>query len=134
MVLMGLNRIIVTSGRIRAQMGFRINARDTGRVATASEFDFRHDSVAGGWFGFGGGVQRTSVAYVSSTQKDTADELDVSANLTGEVDLKFKSETFPLERFADTGVIMQIQQATPNPAANTPVQAGGGERKGGDTG
>lgn len=121
MVLMGINRIVVTSGRIRAQMGFRIAARDTGRVATAQEFDFRHDSAAAGWFGAGGAATRTSVAYVSSTKKDSSDELDVNANLTGEVDLKFKSETFPLERFADTGAIMQIQQATANPSANTPV-------------
>lgn len=133
MVLMGINRIVVTSGRIRAQMGFRIAARDKGQVATASEFDFRHDTVAAGWFGFGGGASRTSVAYVSSTKKDSSDELDVSANLSGEVDLKFKSETFPLERFADTGAIMQIQQATANPSANSPVtgNAAGEQRQGG---
>jgi hypothetical protein len=132
MVLMGINRIVVTSGRIRAQMGFRIAARDRGRVATASEFDFSHDSVAGGWFGFGGAAHRTSVAYVSSTKKDSSDELDVNADLTGEVDLKFRSETFPLERFADTGAIMQIQQATANPSANTPVTGNtAGEGRGG---
>jgi hypothetical protein len=133
MVLMGINRIVVTSGRIRAQMGFRIAARDAGRVATAQEFDFRHDSAAAGWFGAGGAAHRTSVAYVSSTKKDSADELDVNASLTGELDLKFKSETFPLERFADTGAIMQIQQATANPAANTPVTgnvAGEGQPQG----
>jgi hypothetical protein len=131
MLLMGLNRVIVTSGRIRAQMGFRINARDTARAATASEFDFKHDTVAGGWFGVGGAAHRTSVAYVSSTQKDSDDELEVGASLTGEVDLKFKSDVFPLERFADTGVIMQIQQATPNPAANTPVTGGREQKRGG---
>ena len=48
-------------------------------------------------------------------------EIDVQADLTGEVDLQFKSDYFPLERFATTGVIAQIQQNTPNPGANKPV-------------
>ena len=36
------------------------------------------------------------------------------------MDLKFKSETFPLERFADMNAITQIQGNTANPAANSP--------------
>src|SRR5262249_18687838 len=34
MMLMGINRIVVTSGRIRAQMGFRIDAKDHARAQT----------------------------------------------------------------------------------------------------
>jgi hypothetical protein len=120
MVLMGINRIVVTSGRIYAKMGFEIDTSDTGAAEHASQFDFSHDSVAGGSFlGFGASA-RTSVAYVSSTKKNSSDSIDVHADLTGEVDLKFKSETFPLERFADMGAIGQIQSNTANPAANSP--------------
>jgi hypothetical protein len=120
MVLMGINRIVVTSGRIYAKMGFQIDASDTGTASTASQFDFKHEANAGGSFlGFGADV-KTSVAYVSSQKRDSSDAINVEADLTGEVDLKFKSETFPLERFADMNAITQIQGNTANPAANTP--------------
>jgi hypothetical protein len=118
---MGINRIVVTQGRIYARMGFQIDTSDTGEAESASQFDFKHTSAATGWFGFGGAAAVTSVAYVSSTKKNSSDAINVEADLTGEVDLKFKSETFPLERFADMGVISQIQGNTANPAANTPT-------------
>ena len=123
MVLMGINRIVVTSGRIKAAMGFRIDATDRGRAESASQFDFKNETSARyGWFLSPVKVtSKTTVAYVSSSQINSESEIDVNANLTGEVDLKFKSETFPLERFADSGVISNIQDNTVNPAANKPI-------------
>jgi hypothetical protein len=136
MVLMGINRIVVTSGRIRAQMGFRISARDYGKDQSASQFDWKNETVAsagGGLLGgiFGGPSVKTknTVAYVSSSKKESEDELDVNANLTGEVDLKFKSDYFPMERFANPELMAMIQGHTPNPAANKPVTGAGGENK-----
>jgi hypothetical protein len=120
MVLMGINRIVVTSGRIYARMGFFIDASDVAHAESASQFDVSHSSTAGAGFLGGGFVSKTSVAYVSSQKKDSTDSINVQADLTGEVDLKFKSETFPLERFADMGAIQQIQGNTANPAANSP--------------
>ncbi len=130
MVLMGINRIVVTSGRIRATMGFRIDTSDTAHVQTASEFDEKNETSTG----FGGGVAswlggasaefKNTLTYVSSTKKDSADELDVHADLTGEVDLKFKSDYFPMERFANPNMIALIQGNTPNPAANAPASQG----------
>jgi hypothetical protein len=123
MVLMGINRIVVTSGRIKAAMGFRIDTTDRGRAESASQFDFRHESKARySWFLSPVKVEtKTTVAYVSSSKKDSESEINVEADLTGEVDLKFKSETFPLERFADAGVIGTIQSNTPVPGANKPI-------------
>ena len=118
MVLMGINRIVVTSGRVKAKLDFHIDARDTGEAESASQFDFKHDSMAAGWFGFGGAAQRTSVAYVQTAKQVASDEINVDVDLSGELDLKFESETFDLNRFADMGTIGQIQAGTPNPAAN----------------
>jgi hypothetical protein len=101
-------------------MGFYIDASDTGAASSASQFDYRRDTIAGGHFLTFGAATKTSVAYVSSQKKDSTDAINVQADLTGEVDLKFKSETFPLERFADMNAIQQIQGNTANPAANTP--------------
>jgi hypothetical protein len=123
MVLMGINRIVITSGRIAAKMGFHIDASDTATAGTASQFDASHESMAGGSFLGFGATAKTSVAYVSSQKKDSTAAINVEADLTGEVDLKFKSETFPLERFADMQAINQIQGNTANPAANSPLSA-----------
>ena len=123
---MGINRIVVTSGRVRAKMGFHIDASDTGRAETASQFDFQHDND--------GGAAGSASAAASQTHQRRLRQLEPEAergrdqrerDLTGEVDLKFKSETFPLERFADTGAIIQIQGNTPNPTANKPVTGSG---------
>jgi hypothetical protein len=130
MVLMGINRIVVTSGRVRAQMGFRISATDTGQAHTASEFDAKNEtrlSYGGGlasWLGGPSGETRNTLTYVSSTKKDSSDELDVTANLTGEVDLHFKSDYFPMERFANPALMAMIQGNTANPSANAPVAQG----------
>jgi hypothetical protein len=123
MVLMGMNRIVITRGRIKAGMGFRIDTTDRSRSEFASNFETKSEMKARyGWFLSPVSASvKSSVAYVSSSKKNSESEIDVSADLTGEVDLQFRSDFFPLERFADTGVIAQIQQNTPNPAANKPV-------------
>jgi hypothetical protein len=132
MVLMGLNRIVVTSGTIKAKMGFHLQAKDTGAAESASQFDLKHENEAsaGGGLGalFGGPSfkQRTSVAYVSTQKKGSTDEIKLDTDLTAEVDLKFKSDYFPLERFAKTGVIAQIQDKTANPIANAPASQNAG--------
>ena len=131
MMLMGINRIVITNGRINAKMGFRIDTKDTGTAQTASDFDFKNETSSGsaGFMGGFGGIAggyahtRNTVAYVSSTKKDSSDEIDLHADLTGEVDLKFKSDYFPMERFAKPEMIALIQGHTPNPAANAPVAA-----------
>lgn len=127
MVLMGINRIVITSGQIKATMAFHLEARDAATAERAEDFDFRHSnefSAGGGLGGLFGGPKfksRTSVAYVSSTKRNSTDEVSLSTDLTAQVDLKFKSDYFPLERFAKTGVIAQIQQNTANPTANVPA-------------
>jgi hypothetical protein len=133
MMLMGINRIVITSGRIYARMGFQINAQDLGQAESASQFDARHESTVhfgGGiasFLGGPGGEATTSVAYVSSKKANSSDAIDVHADLTGEVDLKFKSDYFPMERFAKPELMSLIMGNTPNPVANTPVNSHGGE-------
>ena len=52
MMLMGINRIVITSGRIYARMGFQINAQDLAQAESASQFDAKHESTVH----FGGGI------------------------------------------------------------------------------
>jgi hypothetical protein len=123
MVLMGINRIVVTSGRVRAKLDFHIDSSDSGTAESASQFDVAHESSgSAGWFGFGNISHKTSVAYVQTARQVAKDDINVDVDLSGELDLKFKSETMPLERFADAAGIGQIQAGTANPGAN-PVAA-----------
>src|SRR5262249_23197872 len=112
LVLMGINRIVVTGGKIRASMLFHIDASDRLRQEHATDMDFR--SAASGSFGFGPWSVSASVsfAYVTSNRSTSESDLNVSADLTGEVEIHFKSDYFPLQRFAPPGTISQIQGHT----------------------
>src|SRR5262249_6871471 len=44
LVLMGMNRIIVTGGKIRATMGFHIDTSDRAHAESATNFDLRHSA------------------------------------------------------------------------------------------
>jgi hypothetical protein len=130
MVLMGINRIVVTNGRIKASMMFHIDAKDHGTAATASQFDIANEtkakmSVGGGlasWLGGPSGEMETknTVSYVSTASKNSEDDLNVKADLNGEVEIKFKSDYFPMEKFANPQLMSMIQGNTMNPAANAP--------------
>jgi hypothetical protein len=136
MVLLGMNRIVVTGGKIRATMGFHIDATDRAHQEHATDFDFR--AAAAGSFGFGpwSVSASTSVSYVNSTRANSDSELNVQTDLTGEVEIHFKSDYFPLERFANAGAISRIQGNTPVPEANTPPvnPVGDAPAAGGDVG
>jgi hypothetical protein len=120
LVLMGMNRIVVTGGKIRATMQFHIDTSDRAREERATDFDFR--TAASGQFGMGwwSASASMSVAYVSSVRSESEAEMNVDANLTGEVEIHFKSDYFPLNRFAPNSTIAQIQAHTAVPEENTP--------------
>jgi hypothetical protein len=124
LVLMGINRIVVTGGKIRATMLFHIDASDRMRQEHATDLDFR--AAASGSYGFGPWQASASVSfsYVSSDRSTSESDLNVSADLTGEVEIHFKSDYFPLERFAPSGTVSQIRANTAVPDANTPNMGG----------
>jgi hypothetical protein len=118
MVLMGMNRIVVTHGKIRATLGFHIDTSDKLQEEHASDLDVR--VAASGSFGFGPWSVSTSVAYVTSSREKSETEMNVAADLTSEVELNFKSDYFPLTRFADSRYIDKIKNNTAVPEANEP--------------
>jgi hypothetical protein len=122
LVLMGVNRIVVTGGKIRATMGFHIDTTDRLHEEHASDFDFR--TATAGSFGYGpwSVSASLSVSYVTSTRQQSDSEINVDTDLTGEVELHFKSDYFPVERFANSGVLGTIQNNTAVPEANRPPQ------------
>jgi len=144
MVLLGINRIVVTNGQINAKVVFDMRADDkAARAAKASlhderrkdELHARHDFTAAPW-GINAGVDATAqshMATVESSIDDTSEsKAEVKAQLTGEVQLKFKSETFPLEKMVSSGglALLNARAEPPGgaarpaaPQAPTPGQA-----------
>ena len=143
MVMMGINRIIVTDGKINAKLRFNFSAQDAMQqmktavgyesfgqtTTTQSEYDhggttgersqtfadgkWETKTGAGNYFA-SGAYQTTSTPNIRVTnQEDTQinANLQAAAQLTGEVSLNFKSETFPLEKMIDTNQLMRLQAA-----------------------
>lgn len=121
MVILGINRIVVTDGAINAKVVFDFRASDTAqRSAGASLYDRdtsynRNTTVAGANFGWGGAasantnVQTHMTTVSSSVSEDSESKQEMKAKLTGEVRVNFKSDYFPMEKLASPGMIAAIQ-------------------------
>ncbi len=138
MVLLGINRIVVTNGQINAKVVFDMRADDSAKRRAEAEMHDEQKSAssagaaAAAWspWGAGGGYAHSSqshVATVSSAIDDTSESrAEVKAQLSGDVQLKFKSETFPLERMVSAGGLALLNaRATPPtpPAGAAPAPA-----------
>lgn len=126
MVILGINRIVVTDGAINAKVIFDLKANDqASRTARASLYDRqsssnRNTTVAGAHFGWGGAAsknvneQRHVTTVSSSVSEDSESKAQLKAKLTGEVRVNFKSDYFPMEKLATPGMLSTIQgNATP---------------------
>jgi hypothetical protein len=119
MVLMGINRVVVDDGEILAKLMFHIDASET----TALKFDQTKTTV-GNMAQTAGRSQFTAQGLmVNTTSLNAQSALNVRADLTGQVNVKFRSETFPLERFADSAAIQLINSnaKVPPPKPETPA-------------
>ena len=125
MVVLGINRIIVTDGEIKASVVFDVKAtesssshydRQTAYSDTETEAVQRARTSGGGWFSSGASSRtsqstRTTVSTANSNFKsDRAEEIEAKAKLTGSVTVKFRSETFPLERMASSLELGEVQK------------------------
>lgn len=128
MVLLGINRIVVTNGRINAKVVFDMRASDTAKRMAKAELQdtAKSESAAGGGFitpwGGGAGYSSTShVATVSSAVDDTSEsKAQVKAQLSGDVHVNFKSETFPLDKMMAPAQIDQLTSVA-NPGRGAPA-------------
>lgn len=128
MVLMGINRIVVTEGEIKATVTFDVTGTETAHREAiagsadsqthadyASQYQYQRQRGLWGNSGSGSGSSNTEVNTRISTA--TASETNVSdarleskAKLTGFVQVKFKSETFPLEKLANSTEMAAVQE------------------------
>jgi hypothetical protein len=115
MVLMGINRIVVDEGDIKAKLQFHIDASET----TNLRFD-QQKTTAGNIARGGSSPFTANGIMVNTTSLNAQSDINVRTDLTGEVRVKFRSETFPLERFADSAAIQLINQNAKVPQAAAP--------------
>jgi len=126
MVLLGINRIVVTDGLINAKVMFDFRASDQAqRRAKASLFDRESSrntntsaAAIGLPWGAAGTVNTNEQSHVttvqSSVDENSESKAELKAKLTGEVRVNFKSDYFPMEKLASPGMIASIQgNATP---------------------
>jgi hypothetical protein len=123
MVILGINRIVVTDGLIHAKVIFDMRASDqAGRVARASMYDRNQQtSTTSFGAGFSSWLSPVSASFSttntsdhvttvqSSVDETSESKAEVKANLTGEVRVNFKSDYFPMDKLANPQMIAAIQ-------------------------
>jgi len=157
MVLMGINRIVVTDGRISAKVMYDFQARDNFKSRySATRFDYdpnKYQTTSKSSYSTGKSEDDSSSSSDSTTDPDsqprdasyytkgayqysvqpvltlqsasqaTTDvQLQTKASLAGNVEVNFKSETFPLDKMADSFQIGRIQNAARPPGAQGGAQ------------
>lgn len=144
MVLLGINRIIVTNGRINAKVIFDIEASDVAaRQASAgltAESETQAGAAAAAWSPWGAGgayARHRSKTTVRSAIDDTSEsKAQMKAQLSGDVRVNFRSETLPPERMLDALQFDQLNylsQAVGQPPQQTGTTAQGGAAQTGGT-
>jgi hypothetical protein len=136
MVVLGINRIVVTDGLIHAKVVFDMRASDQAkRVNRASLYDKAEQASTSTFSaGFSSWLSPVSANYTdtessdhvttvqSSLDESSESKAQVKANLTGEVRVNFKSDYFPMEKLANPQMIAAIQ-GNAKPAETPPAQA-----------
>jgi hypothetical protein len=148
MVMMGVNRLVVTNGSIEASCLFKLDTRDTrtrNRTATSGgtwtdtthserggkgDYHWEGERKENDWIKSGkyagnqswyNGTTRDSSASFSVSTVDTnknEEEVKLHAELAGKVKLNFKSDYFPMERMI---VALQINAIREKAPAAAPV-------------
>ena len=132
-LLMGISRLVVEKGTIRASVEFKIKAAEQTKTQQEGNEDIQKQnrkSTSGGFNAgfFGRGVragyrkeriQRTSQISIAASQSQTS--TDLSATLKGSVEIQFKSDYFQLDNF--TQIFDLGEGQVPQGAATQPQQS-----------
>lgn len=129
-LLMGISRLVVEKGTIRASVEFKIRANEQARTQQQANENTRRTRKTGIRAGilFGGigrqKIKRTSQITIAASNSQTSS--DLSATLKGAVEIQFKSDYFKLDNFTqifDLGK-GQVPQGATTPATQLPATEG----------
>ena len=110
--MMGLNRIVVTDGSIKAGVKFDLNTETLQKEHYDLQTSFEYNSERKGKSskkGFWFIKPKTSSSYDNKLnittdtnfESDNERSQDMKVQMTGNVDLRFKSDYFPMEKMLD---------------------------------
>jgi hypothetical protein len=101
-MLMGVQRLVVEKGTIRAGLIFDITSKESFRAAK-SETSIKQtaSSSGGGFFGFFGGGSRERETKITVSSGKLITDTELKAKITGHVEVNFKSDYFRLDNFAN---------------------------------
>jgi hypothetical protein len=125
MVLMGINRIVVTDGKISASVVFQLDTTDLverSLEVTAEAFERKWRRKRPGFLGwFKPSVAReksySQFKVTTHQEEDSEAAAELKVKLKGNVDVNFRSETFPLERMTDILIVENIRSKAPGQGA-----------------
>jgi hypothetical protein len=121
MVMMGMQRIVIESGRISAAMRFHIDTRSTASDESGSKFNIENQaSVKANYWGVEMAMKNT-IGYVSTQKQQSTEEMNTDLDLNSSVELVFKTDYLPLDRMAGKGQVDRIKVNTINPDAEEKV-------------
>jgi hypothetical protein len=108
LVLMGINRLVVTDGDIEAKVLFQLDTQDSVKTNASQRQNFSdEDTKTSGssgflWFSPSTDETETTNFTVATTRSDaSADTVKLHTDLSGKVAIRFQSQTFPLDKVAD---------------------------------
>ena len=140
MVMMGVNRLVVTNGTIEASCMFELNTTDLvkrkmkqdrsadwhSQNKSESGYEGSYSRESSGFLGLGAKKKLNQSWYGSTTHEDSANfsvttsrtddseaKVQMHAKLAGKVNVQFKSDYFPMERMVDVMQIQAIRGKTP---------------------
>ncbi len=123
MVQMGMQRIVIDSGRINASMRFHIDTRSVASEDRGSQFGMQNRVKASGSFGVGpwgaSAEVENTISYVSTQRSQATEEINTDLELNSSVELNFRTDYLPLNRMTAPSQADRIRGASLNPAAET---------------
>ena len=121
MVMMGLQRIVIESGKLNASMRFHIDTRSAANADAGSSFDTRTNMDVSGGAKFGPwGMEakvQSTIGYVSTNRSQTTEEMNTDLDLASNVELIFKTDHVQLDRLAGGPTQERIRVNAINPDA-----------------
>lgn len=127
MVMLGMQRIVIDSGRINASMRFHIDTRSVASEDRGSQFGMQNRVNASGSYGVGpwgakAEVENT-ISYVSTQRSQNTEEINTDLELNSSVELNFRTDYLPLNQMAAQAQADRVRSASLNPDAAAPDPA-----------
>lgn len=127
LLTLGMNRIVIDHGKIKAGMNFSIDARSAAEENRARRSELKHISRVGASVGFGpwsvNASMTNSIGMVNTSQSHRREEMNQRVNMNADIELHFHSDYMPLNRLAAADSVQRIRAASANPDAPVATQA-----------